>query len=148
MKPSDYAILDLIPQRPPFVMIDQLTEAGEKSAKGRLFIRDSNVLCHNGFLQEAGLMECIAQTAAAYTGYLQLSVKKVVAKGYIGAIKNFIVHSLPAVNTEIQSEIIVENELLGYTIITGRIFQQSKVLAGCEMRILLEPQAGPELPQA
>ncbi len=148
MNPADYSILDLIPQRPPFVMIDQLTEAGDKSAKGRLFIRESNVLCHNGFLQEAGLMECIAQTAAAYTGYLLLSAKKEVSKGYIGAIKNFVVHSLPEVNTEIQSEIIVENELLGYTIITGRIIQQSTVLAACEMRILLEPKAESKLPQA
>ena len=140
MKPSEYAIPDLIPQRPPFVMIDQLTECNEKTARGRLFIKELNVLCHNGYLQEAGLMECIAQTAAAYTGYLQLSAQKEVTLGYIGAIKNLVIHSLPAVNTEIQSEIMVENELLGYTIVTGSIFQNSAVLAECEMRILLEPQ--------
>jgi len=140
MKPSEYFIPDLIPQRPPFIMIDQLTGCDEKTAKGRLFITESNILCHNGHLQESGLMECIAQTAAAYTGYLQLSAKKEVTKGYIGAIKNLVIYSLPAVNTEIQSEIIVENELLGYTIVTGRIFQNSTLVAECEMRILLEPQ--------
>ena len=140
MKPEEYSILDLIPQRPPFVMIDQLTGCSEKSASGRLFILESNFLCHNGCLQESGLMECIAQTAAAYTGYQQLSAKKAVARGYIGAIKNLIIHSLPAVNTEIHSEIIVENELLGYTIITGKIFWNASVIAECEMRILLEVQ--------
>lgn len=140
MHPSAYSILDLIPQRPPFVMIDQLTESGEKSAKGRLFITESNVLCHNGCFQESGLVECIAQTAAAFTGYLQLSAKKEITKGYIGAIKNLVIYSLPAVNTEIQSEIIVENELLGYTIVTGRIYHNNSVIAECEMRILLAPQ--------
>ena len=140
MKPSEYAIFDLIPQRPPFVMIDQLTECNEKTARGRLFIKESNVLCHNGHLQESGLMECIAQTAAAYTGYLQLSAQKEVILGYIGAIKNLVIHSLPAANTEIQSEIMVENELLGFTIVTGKIFQKTAVLVECEMRILLEPQ--------
>jgi predicted hotdog family 3-hydroxylacyl-ACP dehydratase len=138
MKPEEYSILDLIPQRPPFVMVDQLTGCSEKSASGRLFIRESNVLCHNGYLQESGLIECIAQTAAAYTGYHQLSAKKEVARGYIGAIKNLVIHSLPAVNTEIQSEIIVENELLGYTIVTGKVFRNALVIAVCEMRILLE----------
>jgi predicted hotdog family 3-hydroxylacyl-ACP dehydratase len=140
MNPANYSIFDLIPQRPPFVMIDQLMEAGEKSAKGRLFIKESNVLCQSGYLQEAGLMECIAQTAAAYTGYLQLSAKKEVIKGYIGAIKNLVIHSLPALNTEILSEIIVENELLGYTMVTGRIYHNNSMIAECEMRILLEPQ--------
>jgi predicted hotdog family 3-hydroxylacyl-ACP dehydratase len=140
MRPQEYPILDLIPQRPPFVMVDQLTGCSERSARGRLFIRDSNVLCHNGFLQESGLMECIAQTAAACTGYHQLSTKKEVARGYIGAVKNLVIHSLPAVNTEIHSEIVVENELLGYTIITGKILRNDEVLAECEMRILLEAQ--------
>jgi predicted hotdog family 3-hydroxylacyl-ACP dehydratase len=138
MKPEEYSILDLIPQRPPFVMVDQLTGCSEKSARGSLLIRESNVLCHNGHLQESGLIECIAQTAAAYTGYQQLSARKEVAQGYIGAIKNLVIHSLPVVNTKIESEIIVENELLGYTIVTGRIYQNNVILAECEMRILQE----------
>jgi len=140
MKPEEYSILELIPQRPPFVMVDQLTGCSEKTANGSLYILESNVLCHNGCLQEAGLIECIAQTAAAYTGYHQLSAKKEVARGYIGAIKNLVIHSLPDVNTEIQSEIMVENELLGYTIVTGKIFRNDRVIAECEMRILLEVQ--------
>jgi len=137
MKPEEYPILDLIPQRPPFVMIDQLTACAEKSASGRLFIRESNVLCHNGFFQESGLMECIAQTAAAYTGYCQLSASKEVARGYIGAVKNLVIYELPVVNTEIRSEIQIDNELLGYTLITGKILQNKLVLVECEMRIFI-----------
>jgi predicted hotdog family 3-hydroxylacyl-ACP dehydratase len=138
MKPSDYNVIELIPQRPPMVMIDQLFDAGEKSARGRLTIKESNLFSHNGKLQEAGLIEFIAQTAAAYTGYLSLSRNQLVRRGFIGSVKNLVIHSLPGINTEIQSEIIVDNELLGYTIITGRVFQNDKVLAECEMRILLE----------
>ena len=120
------------------VMIDQLIDAGEKSARGRLTIKESNLFSHNGKLQEAGLIEFIAQTAAAYTGYLSLSRNQLVRRGFIGSVKNLVIHSLPDINTEIQSEIIVDTELLGYTIITGRVFQNEKVLAECEMRILLE----------
>lgn len=138
MKPEEYEILDLIPQRPPMVMIDQLTHSGEKSAKGRLFIKESNVFCHEDHLQEAGLIEFIAQTAAAYAGYLQLSAQKEVKPGFIGMIKNLVIHSLPVINSEVQSEIIVENELLGYTIITGKVLQNNSVIAEGEMRILME----------
>jgi predicted hotdog family 3-hydroxylacyl-ACP dehydratase len=137
MKPGEYDILKLIPQRPPMVLIDQLISVDEKSATGRLFIRESNVFCENGLLQEGGLMEFVAQTAAAYEGYRQLSLQEEVKPGFIGAIKNLTVHSLPQINTEIFSEIIVDSELLGYTIITGKIFQNNNVVAECEMRILV-----------
>lgn len=142
MKPEEYNILDLIPQRQPMVLIDQLISVGEKSAVGRLFIRESNVFCENGFLQEGGLLEFIAQTAAAYEGYRQLSLQEEVKPGFIGAIKNLSVHSLPEINTEIKSEIIADSELLGYTLITGKIFQNNNVLAECEMRILMGTPEG------
>lgn len=137
MNPEEYDILDLIPQRPPMVLIDQLISAGEKSAAGRLFISESNMFCENGYLQEGGLLEFIAQTAAAYEGYRQVSLQEEVKPGFIGAIKNLLVHSLPEINTEIQSEIIVDSELLGYSLITGKIFQNNAVVAECEMRILV-----------
>ena len=138
MRPEDCNILDLIPQRHPMVMIDKLTYSDERSARGLLMIGESNMFCYEGLLQEAGLIEFIAQTAAAYKGFLQLSEDKEAKQGFIGSIKNLAIHSLPHVNTEIQSEIIVENELLGYIIINGRILQENTVLAECEMRILTE----------
>jgi predicted hotdog family 3-hydroxylacyl-ACP dehydratase len=142
MKPEEYDILDLIPQRPPMVLIDQLISVSEKSAIGRLFIRESNVFCENGFLQEGGLMEFIAQTAAAYEGYRQLSLREEIKPGFIGAIKNLSVHFMPEINTEIQSEIMVDSELLGYTLITGKILQNNTVVAECEMRILVGTPEG------
>ena len=138
MNSSDYNILELIPQRPPFVMIDQLTYSDERSAKGRLFIKESNVLCHNGYLQEAGLMECIAQTAAAFTGYRNKIRNQKISEGYIGAVKNLVIYELPPVGAMIRSEITIENEIVGYTIITGRIMMEQKLLALCEMRILIK----------
>lgn len=136
--PEEYQIPDLIPQRPPMVMIDRLTHSGKNSAGGRLYIKESNVFCSEGHLQEAGMIEFITQTAAAYRGYLQLSAQKEVKPGFISVIKNLTINSLPLINTEIQSEIMIENELLGYTIITGRIFQNNSVLAEGEMRFLTE----------
>jgi len=120
------------------VMIDRLVYAGEKTAGGRLFIEETNMFCHNGFLQEAGMVEFIAQTAAAFTGYMQLEAGKPVKLGFIGSVKNLVINSLPTLNTEIESEIIIDSELLGFTIITGRVKQEGKVLAECEMRIKLE----------
>jgi predicted hotdog family 3-hydroxylacyl-ACP dehydratase len=120
------------------VMIDTLVHAGEKSAGGKLFISADNIFCRDGKLQEAGMVEFVAQTAAAWTGYLQREAGRPVSLGYIGSIKNLVVNSLPAGNTEITSEIVVDSELLGYTIITGRVIQSGNVLMQCEMRIKVD----------
>jgi predicted hotdog family 3-hydroxylacyl-ACP dehydratase len=136
MLPSDFDILELIPQRPPMTMIDALIAADEKSARGKLYILDSNLFIDKGVLAEPGLIEFIAQTAAAYTGYKNKTINKEVSEGYIGAIKNLVIYELPGVNNQIESEIIVENEIVGYTIIAGRVYLGDRLLAECEMRIL------------
>ncbi|MFO7370852.1 MAG: pseudouridylate synthase [Bacteroidales bacterium] len=139
MSPSNYNILELIPQRPPMQMIDRLLDADERSAKGCLFVKESNLFCDNGILSESALVEFIAQTAAAYTGYRNKINNNSVSEGYIGAVKNLVISSRPLVNTEITSEIVVENEIVGFTIIIGKVFDQGQVIAECEMRILSRP---------
>ena len=136
MNPLAYNILDLIPQRPPMVMIDALTRADERMACGSLFITASNMFCENGKFAEPGLIEFIAQSAAAYTGFKNKTASTGVTEGYIGAIKNLVIYDLPAAVSTIVSEIIVENEIVGYTIITGRVYFGNKLMAECEMRIL------------
>ncbi len=136
MNPADFNITDLIPQRPPMQMIDKLIYAGDRLAGGSLFIRDTNLFSEKGYLRESGLIEFIAQTAAAYTGYRNKLNSSFVSEGYIGAIKNLVISSLPPVNSEIQSEIVVENEIVGFTIVTGKVFYRNLIVAECEMRIL------------
>lgn len=138
MKPSEYDISGLIPQREPMIMIDTLEYVSEKSAAGSLQVRESNVFCLDGFFQEAGMMEFIAQTAAAYTGYRMIESGRKILPGFIGSVKNVVLHSLPPVDAVIKSEITVDSELLGYTIITGKVFLGLQLLAECEMRIKLD----------
>jgi predicted hotdog family 3-hydroxylacyl-ACP dehydratase len=139
MKPEEFNIIELIPQRQPMIMIDRLTFSEGNVAGGRLFITASNVLCHEGFLQEAGLIEFIGQTAAAHNGYRCMSEHKTVKQGFLVQIKNLVIQSLPAINTEIHSEITIVDELLDYTIITGRVLQNNSVIAEGELRTLMEP---------
>ena len=136
MDPADYNITDLIPQKPPMQMIDNLVSVTEHGAKGVLTIRRENLFVENGFLSESALIEFIAQTAAAYTGYTSLVNHLPVKEGYIGAVKNLIIYELPAVDTQIFSEIEIVNEIVGFTIIQGKVKSREKILAECEMRIL------------
>jgi predicted hotdog family 3-hydroxylacyl-ACP dehydratase len=136
MNPQEFDIHDLIPQRPPMSMITELVYADERSAIGRLVIGESNIFCKSGHLGESGLIEFIAQTAAAYTGYRNKINNAGVTEGYIGAIKSLVISELPPVNAEIKSEIVLENEIVGFTIVSGKIYFEDRIIAACEMRIL------------
>ena len=136
---EEFDIISLIPQRAPFVMVDRLIShrPDEKITKSVLQIREGNIFVENGCLTEPGLIENIAQTAAARIGYICITEKKTVPVGYIGAIQNLEISALPRVNDEIITEIAVKNEVFNVTIITGKILCNEKLLAQCEMKIFI-----------
>lgn len=93
-------ITDLIPQRDPILMVDDAEAAGEQSARTTLTVRTTNWFASDGILLEAGLVEHIAQSAAAMVG---LSVEGDPHEGYIGDVKDFTVSRLPRVGETIET---------------------------------------------
>ena len=132
-------IISLIPQRPPFVMIDRLTGYDETIATTAFVVKPENVFVENGRLTEPGLVENIAQTAAARAGYVAKQENKPVQLGYIGAVKNLVIHALPFVNDELTTEISITNQIFDVTLITGKISCKESLLASCEMKIFIAP---------
>src|SRR5665213_1540943 len=84
MSPED--ILLLIPQRPPFVMVDKLLSCDENSSKTSFRVDEENVLVVKGEFSEEGLIENIAQSAAAHAGYLAMMKNIPVTVGYISTV--------------------------------------------------------------
>ncbi|MBC7902168.1 MAG: 3-hydroxyacyl-ACP dehydratase [Gemmatimonadaceae bacterium] len=130
-------IESLIPQRPPFVMIDNLTASGEKSTSTSLQVRPDNIFVEDGKFREPGLLENIAQTAAARVGWISQSLNQPVPVGYIGAVKNFEILNLPSVDDMLETEITIANEIFDVTVVNGTIKCKGLVVAKCEMKIFI-----------
>jgi predicted hotdog family 3-hydroxylacyl-ACP dehydratase len=133
-------ILAYIPQRPPFVMIDALIFADEKISRSVLSITEENIFVKDGMLTEPGLVENIAQTAAAGIGYICGMGDRPVPLGYIASIQNLEIFALPVVNESIETEVITERQILDVTVISGKIFCNNEVLAHCSMKIFIKNQ--------
>jgi hypothetical protein len=133
-------ILAFIPQRPPIVMIDALLLADEKMSRSALSIKEENIFVKDGLLREPGLVENIAQTAAAGIGYICGMGDKQVPLGYIGSIQNLEIYDLPAVGDSIETEVIMEHQIFDVTVISGRIYCENKLLAQCNMKIFIKNQ--------
>ena len=69
---SGEGILNLIPQRPPIVMVDSFCGIEDNCSYSGFTVTDDNIFCQEGKLQEAGIIEHIAQSAAARIGYIYL----------------------------------------------------------------------------
>ncbi len=135
--PVQENILSLIPQRPPFVMIDRLLFSNENLTRCGFLVTPSNIFTQNGEFNEAGLMENIAQTAAAGAGYIAMVENKFVFVGYIGAVKNLEIFSLPKINDELITEIKIVKQIFDVTLITGKVLCNEKIIAQCEMKIFI-----------
>jgi len=141
---AEQDILSLIPQRPPFVIIDKLIDTNEKSGCSTFKISEQNIFVKNGVLTEPGLIENIAQTAAARIGYISLSENKAVPVGYIGAVQNLEIFDLPKIKEEIRTETTVDNEIYNVTIITGKVTCKEKLIASCNMKIYINQNKNPQ----
>jgi len=133
-------ILELIPQRAPIVMIDKLLYSDNQRTVSGLTVIDSNIFCKDGIMSENGLVENIAQTAAAGVGYVCKTEKKPVPIGFIAAIKDLEITELPKVGAELETEVVIQNQIMDVTIVGGRITSNGKELVKCEMRIFIKPE--------
>lgn len=131
-------ILDYIPQRPPIVMVDKLIQSNESITETSLMIRKDNIFCQKGILNEAGIIENIAQTAALRAGYKFKSENQEILLGFIGAVKNLKIHYLPEIDTEIQTVVSLEYKIMDFTIITAKVKCKDQLVAECEMKIFLK----------
>jgi len=130
-------ILTYIPQRPPMVMVDSLMEATEKRIVSRFTVQKENVFLEENVLKEAGIIENIAQTAAAGVGYKQVTQKLPVKLGFIAAIKNLKIYSLPEINSQLETIVEVVNEVMEVTIVQGTVMESGIKIAECELRIFI-----------
>lgn len=129
-------ILELLPQRPPFVMVDHLTDYSETQSSCSLTIRPDNVFCENGEFASAGLIEHIAQTCAARLGYYNKYVLKTgVRLGFIGEVKDLNINRLPREGETIETTIVVVQEIFDVTLVNAEVRVGEEVVATTRLKI-------------
>lgn len=128
-------IINYIPQRAPFVMVDSILQADAEMSKTAFTVDDNNIFVVDGKFTEPGLVENMAQTAAAGTGYKYQQKGEEVPVGFIGAIKNLKVIALPSTGDVLNTEITVLHKLLNVHVVEATVYVNDEKVASCEMKI-------------
>lgn len=133
-------ILDLIPQRPPIVMVDKFYGIDEANSYTGLTITLDNIFVENGKFKEPGIIEHIAQSAAARIGYICQQTNVPVPLGFIGSVDKLTIHSLPLVGKELYTEIKIIQEVAEITLIGAIVKSEDSLVAECRMKIFLKKE--------
>jgi len=134
---TEATIGQYIPQKPPIIMIGSLLEVTNTKTVTSFVIKEDNLFCSQGLFREPGLIENIAQTAAAGVGCISKNAGLEPPLGFIGGLRNLNIHQLPKVGSEIITEVKIEHQVFDATLVNGRIFQEERVIAECELKIFL-----------
>lgn len=133
-------------------MVDRLLSSDGRTTRTSFRVPADNPLVENGRFTVAGLMENIAQTAAA--GAARNSAKSDAAgaetaapaaetgsptaetrPGFIASVKNFEIFTLPEIGDELLTEITVTTRVADIIVISGRISCKGETIAVAEMKI-------------
>ena len=131
-------VLTLLPQRPPFVMIDCLTHFDEVLTTSRFGLRADNIFMEGEVLNSCALVENIAQTCAARLGYInEYILKDKVKLGFIGDIKHLQVVRPARLDEVVTTEVEVVQEVLQMTLVKARVKVGEEVIVTADMKIAL-----------
>lgn len=133
-------IYTLIPQRPPIVMVDKFYGVEENQSYTGLTVTPENIFCRDGVFQETGVIEHIAQSAAARVGYIFTQRNEPVPLGFIGSVDKLNIHLLPVTGDELYTEITVVQELFDITLVSAQVKRAEQVVADCKMKIFLKKE--------
>ena len=128
----------LIPQRNPIVMVDTFFCADEEGAETGLRVQSGNLFCKDGLLREPGMIEHVAQSAAAFAGYAPFTKGESPKLGFIGEVKKFKIVRLPEVGEFLHTSLHVLGEAAGVTLISAETKSGEEVLATCQMKIFIK----------
>lgn len=140
---KDFDILELIPQRPPFVMVDKLTHDDETSTRSTFTVREGNLFCFGDRMEEAGLIENMAQTCAARMGYRSRTEPQsdgTVRVGFIGAIRGITIVRAPLVGEVLTTTVEVKEEIFSTSLVETKVEVGGEVIASGSMKIFLTNQ--------
>jgi len=125
-----------IPQRLPFIMIDNLIEVTTETFKTDFRILPDNIFVEKGVLREFALIENIAQSSSAGLAIMKISSGKKTAEGFIGGISKLKLYDLPKVYDTIYTIVSLIAQLENMFLLKGENYLNGRKLLECELKLV------------
>ncbi len=136
-------VKELIPQKEPFVMLDNLLFANSYSAESSWKIPSNAIFVNSGKLSPCAFLENMAQTCAVQLGYIDKYIFNniIVRIGFIGSVKNFTILEIPSVGDTIITKIEILEQIMDMKLINAVSKIDDRVVATAELKIAISDKS-------
>nr|WP_198999588.1 ABC transporter permease [Flavobacterium sp. ASV13] len=141
-------IQNYLPHRAPMLMVDLILEIDANFVETIFLIQEDNIFVNNNIFIEAGLIENTAQTCSSIVGKKYFfeedgtENENVNVLGFISALKNLKIHSLPKVGDTIITKATLVSKFTGddYTLCTMNCesLLGDRLLLECEINLFIQ----------
>ncbi len=131
--------LELIPQRPPMVLVDRFEgiDAEGVSTTGYTVV-PAGLFVAGGRMSECGIIEHMAQSAAARIGWCCRAEGRPVPVGFIGAVSRLELHDLPRTGVHLRTRLRIVQEIGPLSLAEVRTEADGRPLAEGNLKIYLQ----------
>ncbi|MBR5688713.1 MAG: pseudouridylate synthase [Prevotella sp.] len=136
---EDINIHELLPQQEPFVLVDHLIWFDEQRTTTRFTVCEDHLMVEDGRLMTCALAENMAQTCAARLGYVNKYIlKRDIQIGFIGAVKDMVIHDTPKVGDTLVTTIDVLQQLMNITLAEATVRCDDRIIATAQLKIAMK----------
>jgi predicted hotdog family 3-hydroxylacyl-ACP dehydratase len=137
MELKDIPITDLIPQRPPFVMVDRVLSCNPADAVIEFTVREDNIFLDDNLLAPAGMIENMAQACAARMGCINREHNESIKLGFIGDIRDCQILRQPRCHEVLCTHVHIVEEVFNLTLASVTTQVGDEVIASARVKIAL-----------
>ena len=131
-------IKEVLPQRPPFLLVDKMLTYEESEVLTRYEVKGTEPLFEDGALRAEGLVENMAQSCAARVGYISKYIlHQPLEIGYIGSVRGFKCIRRPSSGEVLETTVCLVSEFAGITLCDVTVRCGGEVIASCAMKTAL-----------
>ncbi len=121
-----------LPQQPPFSMIDKVLHCDNEQTRCVYTPLSSNPMVIDDFFSPEGMIEMMAQCAAARASILSGGNVRI---GYIVTVRDFRCDAVVPAKTELTATLELVNEIMQFQVFQVAVAHASNVIAQAEIRI-------------
>lgn len=130
---------ELLLQRPPILLVDTFVSHDAQHTVCRFTIPPDHAFVQEERLTTAGLVEHMAQTCAARTGYIELYERLApkVRMGVIGSVKDLEIYRWPHVGETLTTRLTLVTQWGDLCRVEAQTYAGAALLARCDLGIAL-----------
>lgn len=149
MSESGLNVISLLPHKPPMLLVDELVSFSDASARVRAHIGPEHLfLDENGILDNAALVEMVAQSYAAWAAALHArehGSEPQEGGGYLVSVRGFEFLLSARQGDALETEVSLSDDFMGTHIVNGTVWRGREKLAKGQVYIFTwEGQLPPE----